>query len=705
MKLLCIVLCFGVITSQAQPWVEVSPNDVLLTQIGFSVHGGIVSQGSDFTLPFAPTCCTAYGSSLTGTLGISASLRQELSKAIRLQARVTYLPMNGTFDSDESILVSGNVDGVTRHTLETSLTFLGAELLADVKVAKPVRVLLGASIGSMVGGEFDQRETLIMPGLGTFENGMRVRNETRDAALQSMISPAVMLTGGLAFDIPMSANHDVVLSPEILLNMGITDVVESVSWRANIARVGASVSFALNAPEPPLPIKRRTQEFIDTVVITTAPDQPLRTIAGAETMVTDTAVTNEEVIFTSKLYRTDTIVQPQKPELVAAIHARGRDAGGTEHNTFTIRLSTQFVSEALPLLPVVFFESQAVTLSSRYHQVQNSASFSVDHIPPTTTAVHREVLNIIGSRLNSNPTATITLRGTADPTTEAGNCSLARDRAQAVRDYLVQVWKVDPNRIHIAETSGNCAPARATREQSEYGYSENRRVEIETSDLTVIEPVAKRKFSETRTVDPPLLVLDPSGSSTRYVTGWTIRGMAGADPLFTIDSAGSSLQIVHALTPGSVEKLSDSTPLMLEYTIRGIQNSRAAATVVLPVQRDTLEDELQRLTLTLFDVSSDELTNTALQQIRTFVKGIPSGSKVVVRGFTDLLGNADFNRQLAQRRAGAVCSEIQRIMKTRIILECTEISTDKRPPGIESNQTPEERFLSRTVQIEVTKKR
>ncbi|KXK32597.1 MAG: hypothetical protein UZ06_CHB003002029 [Chlorobi bacterium OLB6] len=239
MKLLCIVLCFGVITSQAQPWVEVSPNDVLLTQIGFSVHGGIVSQGSDFTLPFAPTCCTAYGSSLTGTLGISASLRQELSKAIRLQARVTYLPMNGTFDSDESILVSGNVDGVTRHTLETSLTFLGAELLADVKVAKPVRVLLGASIGSMVGGEFDQRETLIMPGLGTFENGMRVRNETRDAALQSMISPAVMLTGGLAFDIPMSANHDVVLSPEILLNMGITDVVESVSWRANIARVGA----------------------------------------------------------------------------------------------------------------------------------------------------------------------------------------------------------------------------------------------------------------------------------------------------------------------------------------------------------------------------------------------------------------------------------------------------------------------------------
>jgi hypothetical protein len=111
------------------------------------------------------------------------------------------------------------------------------------------------------------------------------------------------------------------------------------------------------------------------------------------------------------------------------------------------------------------------------------------------------------------------------------------------------------------------------------------------------------------------------------------------------------------------------------------------------------------LTLTLFDIASDQITPIAQQQIATFLENLPAGSTVIVRGFADMLGNAEFNKKLSQKRADAVCGVIRANVKKRVELQCNEIRTDRFPPGIDSYETPEERFLSRTVQIEVKRGR
>jgi outer membrane protein OmpA-like peptidoglycan-associated protein len=695
----------AVMPAKGQWWLGVPPEDVWLTQIGFAADLSMTNQGSDFLLPYAPTCCVSYGSSLNFGLAVSAVFRQEITKHLRLDVRGTYAPFSGTFETDEEILVAGNVNGLSRHTLTTTMTYVGAELLADVRLGSPLRLLLGGSVGSFIQAEYDQKETLVQPGTGTFENGMRERNATRNAPLQNLASPAVWLVGGLGFDIPLTENHSVMITPEVLYSIGMTDIVDGTGWSANMLRIGATVAFALNAPAPPLPQEYRRKEIVDSIVVSVPPDGKFYRALGPERIEVDTTVENDVVYFISRLYRTDTVFVPEKPAVEARIAVRSKEEDGSERNNFTIRVSTQFVTEALPLLPVVFFESQAISLSFRYHQVQRPEQFKIDDVPTRTTAVHREVMNILGMRMRANASSAITLRGNADPTTEGGNCDLARNRAQAVKDYLVQVWGIDPSRINVEERSGGCAPSRPTREQSEAGFSENRRVEIETTDLSLLAPVSKRRFNEARTVNPPGLVLDPSGTSSRYLTNWSMEAMAGQDAVFTRKGEGAPAPIIQTFSVASADMMKADVPLTVKLNVQALQGVEAQAQASITVVRDTLATEIERLTLTLFEVASDALTPIAVEQIRKFVEGVPPGSRVVVSGYADQLGNAEFNRKLSQRRADAVCAEIRRQSLKQVELECTEIATDRFPPGIESYDTPEQRFLSRTVQIEVLKKR
>jgi outer membrane protein OmpA-like peptidoglycan-associated protein len=300
---------------------------------------------------------------------------------------------------------------------------------------------------------------------------------------------------------------------------------------------------------------------------------------------------------------------------------------------------------------------------------------------------------------------TIRLRGFADPTTEAGNCELARARAESVKQHLTSVWGIAEARIVNATASSNCAPEKLTRQQSEDGYSENRRVEIESDELAMLAPVARRRFNEARAVDPPQIMFDPSGSSTQYVTGWNLVARSGAVEVFSQEGTGVASVITQPLTLAQANQMMDGSAVVVDLRVNGIRGVTATASATLPVKRDTASNEYERLTLTLFDVASDKVTPIAEEQIKRFVEVVPSGSTVTVRGFADMLGNAAFNRELSQRRAAAVCESIKKHLKKRVTLNCDEVRTDRFPPGIESYATPEERFLSRTVQIEVKRSR
>lgn len=701
----CIAVFLVPVASWSQWWKVTTPEEIWLTQVGAAAHGAYLLHDANFQLPQAPMCCEPYQSSTAASMSVSALIRQEITKFLRLNLRGTFMPMSGEFVKDQTIFVSGATEGLTRSTLTTSMSYIGGEILADFRIANPVRFMAGVSIGTLTGATFSQQEDLVIPGTGTFENGKRSRNIATGAEMQGVNTSQMGIVIGLGMDLPMTENHSVVITPELLYTIAAADNVTGQAWRTNSLRLGASIGFSLNAPVPPTPVERRREEFVDSVIVRIAADADEYRTRGPERIAIDTVVDPDLVVITERSYRTDTVFLPKAPVINAAIAARAVDASGATKDVFTINVSTQYVTEALPLLPAVFFESQSITISPRYRQIRTANDFDLKAVPPRTTAVHRDILNILGERLAATPSMTLQLKGTADPTTENADCNLAQQRAIAVKDYLTRVWGIDAGRITVAASSGSCAPDRPTRRLSEEGYAENRRVEITSNDLSLLASVAKRRFNEARTVDPPRIQFDPTGTSTEYVTDWKLEARTGDKTLFAKFGKGLPEIVTQDLNITTAEQMTSGVPVDVELTVNGIRRATASATTKLAVRKDTSNTELERLTLTLFEVASDEISAVAEEQIKNFVENVPTGSTVIVRGFADMLGNADFNKKLSQKRAESVCNTIRKYLRKKVEIQCNDITTDRFPPGIESYTTPEERFLSRTVQIEVKKAR
>jgi len=681
------------------------PDSVWLFSVGVSAYGAMTMHNGSFLLPNAPTCCTEYTTASGFGVAGSVFLRQEFTKAFRLSLRGSFIPMSGSFVTEENLLLSGQVAGVSEHSLDVQMNWLGAELMADVRIAGPIRLLLGYGMGTMLSPTYAQKETLTEPSSGTFENGKRVRNATADQTLTGLPQWHGGVVGGLSYDIPLTRNNSVMLTPEITYRLGLSSIVEGFDWKANTIRFGASIAFATNAPTPPKPIEHRRQLMVDSTLVTIEPDQLYHRTEGREQSYLDTTETSDTIFITQKASRTDTVFTPVLPTIDAAIAVKAVEPNGSLKDVFGISVSTQFVTEALPVLPVIFFESQSISLSFRYHQLKKSSEFNVDAIPPRTTEVHHEVLNILGSRLRDDPTSTVRLRGTSDPTTEGADCELARKRAESVKAYLTSVWNISSDRVTVVTSAGSCAPERATRQPSEEGFSENRRVEIETENLELVSSVKRQRFNEARAITPPRLLFDPAGSSTSFVTGWRLQATSGANVLFAKEGKGNPASITQDLTTTQADQMLSGVPVVVTLNLDAIRGVRDSASTQIVVRKDTVATEMERLTLTLFEVSSDKLTPIAEEQIKKFVAQVPSGSIVTVRGYADMLGNAEFNKKISARRAEAVCASIQRNLSRRVSLKCDEVATDRFPPGIDSYNTPEERFLSRTVQIEVKKPR
>jgi len=679
------------------------PEDVWLTQIGVSVYGSQANHAGSFVLPNLPTCCTEYttGQGLGVVFGLA--LRQEITKHVRLVVRGVLAPWSASFQRSESLLLSGQIQGESVHELDASLSLMALEALVDFRLPGNIRLMAGMWGGTWSTAQASQRERLAQPATGTFENGQRVRGESTDVPLVGTSAMPLGIVVGGGWDWHLTQNHSWTLTPEVHYGRPLENIVSTVDWKASMLRAGVTLTYAVNAPKPPLPILFKRETVVDTVYVDIAPDANERYTEGPERVRTDTIYTASDITLLDNVSRTDTAYVPQRPEIIAAIAVKAVEEGSSAKETFGIEVSTQFVTEALPILPVVFFDHRAVGIASRYAKRTGPDGFSVDAIPPRTIDVHREILNIVGFRLRSQPASRVKLVGTTDPTTESADCGLAQQRAEAVRNYFVSIWGIEASRIDVG-TGPGCIPERVTRQQSEDGYSENRRVEILTDDLALLQPVARKRFNETKGITPPKLLFDPRGTSQRYIERWELTASTAGTELLKEAGEGLPKSFTRDLSPAQADAMKSGVPVEVALTVFGIRGSGATATTRIAVNKDTLSTEYERLTLTLFDVASDKVSPMAEAQIRAFVNSVQPGATVVVRGFADLLGNAKFNRELSLKRAAAVCNAIRTNIKKRITLLCDEVSSGY-PPGIQAYDTPEERFLSRTVQIEVQQRK
>jgi hypothetical protein len=103
----------------------------------------------------------------------------------------------------------------------------------------------------------------------------------------------------------------------------------------------------------------------------------------------------------------------------------------------------------MPLLPVIFFERDSSSIPSRYALLRQGESHGFTNallagLEPA--AIYHHVLNLIGLRMRSEPSASILLFGSAASDEPV---AVAEGRSRAVARYLEEVWGIDPSRVMI----------------------------------------------------------------------------------------------------------------------------------------------------------------------------------------------------------------------------------------------------------------
>lgn len=356
--------------------------------------------------------------------------------------------------------------------------------------------------------------------------------------------------------------------------------------------------------------------------------------------------------------------------------------------------------ETLPLLTCVFFGKNSSEIPQRYNALTADAArgFTVSALPEGTIERYHHLLNIVALRMRERPASALTLTGCTDGGEAAG---LGQQRADRVRVYLTGVWGIDPARI---SSVGRALPAAPSGTRTEEGREENRRVELSSTDPVLLDPVeitaVARQLRPAEVHFFPSIIADAGLSSWRFTVSVDGRALHTREGRTTYpdslqwdwkDDAGS------LPTPGK--------DLVYTLLARDVEGGEAAAdSQRIPVRMITLEKKRaedlpdrvrEKISLILFDFDRALLSERNARLLDAAAGRMSAHSSVLVRGYTDALGDAAYNQGLSERRAASV----------RDALVPRAPSAALRSEGLGESQLlydnslPEGRFYCRTVQI------
>lgn len=625
-----------------------------LWRIGVTGHVGVNIHDANFReLPNIPCCSPGFsgGSGFGWDAGLL--VRAPLAERWFVDLRGGIMSLDGTMSVDEERTVNlfgEATDATFRHNLESSILTLRIDVLGAYRLTKRFSLLLGPTFVLPVSATVDQREVLVLPETGTFENGQRERL-TASADIPDVTSMLPVITLGASYDISLDDDERWNVSPEILLSYALTDVTSAVPWTIHPLRGGVAVSYALgNIPQEEGAVKG-----------------------------------------------------PERGDIDVDIDAVGVESDGRETPTVVVRVEEFLGTNVKPLLPLVFFDQGSSTIPERYPKSSSSnvAMFTERNLHELGMLdTYHRILDIVGSRMREFPQASITLTGcTSADNIEPASSTLGRDRAEAVRNYLTTVWNIAPTRIRV-ESRG--LPALPSNVKEADGREENRRVEIEANDPRILDPVWTT--DTLRTVSPPALRFSPTATADNDVASWSIVARQGGRELKRFDGNGDAPSyVLWNLEDDQAHSPRTEQPLTYELTARDTRGDSATSEAksiavdlrtIRKKRAERIEDkEIDRYALIGFDFGDDKIQGRNARLVERIRQKISIASTVDIVGSTDRIGDEDNNLQLSERRAKSVAKALD----TKNV---SVVAVGESAP-VHTNDLPEGRFYNRTVTLVV----
>jgi outer membrane protein OmpA-like peptidoglycan-associated protein len=569
-----------------------------------------------------------------------------------------YLVTLPGYDSKDHVLR----DVIETHDVASSVAMLGIESRMQYGITKAVALHGGVGFEVALSKSFEKTTRLS----GALTDG---RNETTDISgnLSSKLMLLPSATIGASYEIPLSKKLRAAPSIELSYAWAIGD--SGVYWNGFEMKAGVSFMFDLT------PRRETVPTFIKQQV--------------------PVVVHREPPVDTSR-------------PLTASIEAVALNRNGQESKVVEMRIEEVRTRNSSPILNYIFFDENSLQFPERYvvysssEEAQRSFKGSSQREGAKLMELYRETLNILGDRLTKYPKATVRLIGSTGGN-EPNGIQLARARAERVKEYLVNMWKIDASRIR---TDAKLLPDRPSPTTTSEGREENRRVEFQVDDERVTDPIVITNIEHLAT--PDQIKLHPTVSRRDIATSYASIQAAGNE-LISFKGIGNSAKAekIWAPTEEMLSKIHDSLSIEYDVADSAGHHAHAHSAISLDVKHVASDrpEKVERYSLILFGFDESRLERRNDREVRRasdMIAHIPV-ERIVVQGYTDETGDPQHNDRLSEARATQVAQRLTTLLEQAKLSGIPQLHAEGRGSRdlLYDNALPEGRFFSRTVTITI----
>lgn len=640
----------------------------LAQPVGIIAGLSIPTPSADFRqLGTFPSCCPRFTDGTGSGYQFGGWYERSLTGPLSLTTRLMLSYDAVSFSFDERSYVADLRDtprvvpAVFRHQLSCTQAQIVLEPLLALGFAGSGSVLLGPRLGVPITSTFTQSETLAKPTeFGSFLNGGRVWI-SNSGDIPSTPSLSIALSGALRWGLNLTSSGSIVMLPELSFSYALTPVSQGAQWYAHAIRLSVSLGWrSTSIEQPSAPAKPE------------APSPPPIVARGAGTSLA-----------------------PPKISLTVL----GLNDDGTTTPDPVLNRREMFVRTLHPMLGNVYFDAGSWQIPKRYERGIERANRDTLTLSPLE-ALHGEI-SIIVARMKARPKAKLRIGGMTSNTPQDQGAILARRRAEAVRDKLIELG-IDSERIEII-SGMSLFPATRAADSSQrlLAIEENQRVEISCTDFAVMAPITLGMTDVT--VQPRRIrILDTVTSGALTEVSAKVRvddRLLPVERTVKAQSGSEDVDITSLVAP------SRSSSLEVQIQAKDTAGQSSIRKVAVPISQQSVEKWrtersgdvlIERYGLVLFEFNNAGLGDQHRKIIDIIRSRITPQTTVSILGMTDVLGSDDYNIDLSQRRA----KEVARV------LGVTSVTVDGRGESAPQfpNDLPEGRASNRTVVIELKTK-
>ncbi len=668
----------------------------------YNVHSANFNQlSSDYV-----GCCPVYESARGSKFSVGALFEKKLPNVLEeflIGVRLGYADMSADFAELENI---GNIElrettapfetkkiinAEATHFLKSKLSALSLNIYAADKFFAGFTGSIGLNFNFLLKNSFNQYEELTNPSYVVFSggeyDGQRVRNVYPEAEIPNVNKFQFGLSLGLGYELPIGKNT--FLTPEVRYNFFFTNVA-AVNWKPNYLQLGMAIKF---------PIYKSTEKTYQR-------DTIIEKSFYLEKEYVELIETTEEdnVIFEKYKY-----YKKADARLDINLTAVGIDTNGVKQENPKIIIEEFYMTESFPILPNIYFPDGSAELA-RTRMVlllENQANdFNEENMEMDALDVYHNLLNIFGKRLRENPNIKITIAGySSGEGKDNKDPNIANKRAQAVKSYFTNVWKIPDSQLQVETRS---IPQNLQMRNADI-TAENSKVELIPSNgfeksLPLYMPV-KLSYIEKKS-NPPLVEFNIDIQAEASLDNYTLTLLQDEEKIREINGStqDENLKIQWQIedTPLPVTE----KPVIATLKAKDLTGQEKTVQKELNIEQVTVKKKKERIekdwkidkySLVLFEYDKSDISyvdKEILEEIKSNSNIEPNSEvRIIISGFADRTGDIQYNKNLAQRR----CEEVSKILNVKN----SKLNAVGSSKLILNNDLPEGRALSRTVQIEV----